>query len=922
MRFRFLTCELDPGERVLLRSGRAVEIQPKALDVLISLVQHAGETVSADTLLESVWADVQVTQGSVSRAVHAARRAIGDDGGRQGAIETVRGRGFRFVAPIEQFDSADNLPTFVPYVGRERLLGDLRARFDAAGSGAGPDIVLLRGDAGAGKTRTAQEVIAWAHENKWEVRESRAHAMDAPFAVWERLAPHGSGAESRGAPNVERVARAAALARAFDRLSTERPLLLVADDLHVFGQEALYFLAALRGSEASGRWLLVASHRDHLSTPPTGVETVDLGAFDSNEGARFAGSLGSRLPTALVLEIHEHAEGNPLHIRDLLAWIQPDAIEEPSNGRFGDLMSFADLVAARRERRSPLAQDLIDWAAVAGDHAAFELVTHVAGLDPGAAIDARDELETHGWLLNRGPAPPDRAPLAFRHDRVREALYAAIPALERARRHHAIATWLERTQGTPTSGALETLAVHWRQAAAAAPRGAATRFLVRAGELSQAAGQVRRAHGFFERAVETVGDAFDVDDDDRVAAHLGRARTARALGDAGASMDSAQHALAAIGIDGPADTFAEAAWLAAGPAMPYRAADREDQAPRLRLALDRLSLDALSLRARLSVRLAAELQGRGEDGERARLREQALRLAQGVAEPTLLGEVLLEPYAGVGLSLEPERRLSLTEKIVGCGDLAAEVRGRLLRIGARIERGELSEVDAELEAFAPQVAGQSEPVGMYWVSLVGSTLASARGDFASAEQLAQEAHTQGLRIGLPVATPHFVSQMMALHVHRGTDALVTSLVDDYAKRGIHATTWGQTAWFYCERGDLEAARPLYERWMADGIGDLLGDDTWRFNAGPAARCIAAFCDRERARELLGKLQALPVDVLRRGYLATYGPKDAYLGLLHSVLGEGAQALACFDRAMDRATAAGGEGWRDIVLRLRGASQAG
>lgn len=101
IRLSFGEFELDEARFELRRSGEAVEVQPKVLDLVFYLATHADRVVTKTELLDHVWPGVVVTEASLSQAVSAARRALGDDGAAQTIIRTVRGRGFRFTADTQ-----------------------------------------------------------------------------------------------------------------------------------------------------------------------------------------------------------------------------------------------------------------------------------------------------------------------------------------------------------------------------------------------------------------------------------------------------------------------------------------------------------------------------------------------------------------------------------------------------------------------------------------------------------------------------------------------------------------------------------------------------------------------------------------------------------------------------------------------------
>ena len=98
--YHFGEFELDVPRLELRLGGQAVPLQPKALELLVYLVRHRDRVVSRDELLSSLWPDVVVTEASLSKAVYAARRALGEPVDGQEWIVTLRGRGFRFAAPV------------------------------------------------------------------------------------------------------------------------------------------------------------------------------------------------------------------------------------------------------------------------------------------------------------------------------------------------------------------------------------------------------------------------------------------------------------------------------------------------------------------------------------------------------------------------------------------------------------------------------------------------------------------------------------------------------------------------------------------------------------------------------------------------------------------------------------------------------
>ena len=100
--YEFGPFRLDPSGRVLFRGAQAVPLPPKAGDVLVLLLQRAGDVVAKDELLKQVWHDAFVEDGSLTRTISVLRGILGAGRNGQQYIATVSRRGYRFAAPVTQ----------------------------------------------------------------------------------------------------------------------------------------------------------------------------------------------------------------------------------------------------------------------------------------------------------------------------------------------------------------------------------------------------------------------------------------------------------------------------------------------------------------------------------------------------------------------------------------------------------------------------------------------------------------------------------------------------------------------------------------------------------------------------------------------------------------------------------------------------
>jgi TolB-like protein/DNA-binding winged helix-turn-helix (wHTH) protein/Tfp pilus assembly protein PilF len=93
---------LDVGRESLLRDGEEVRLRPKSFAVLRHLVEHAGQLVTKDQLMEAVWGGVVVTEGSLTQCIIDVRRALEDHDQR--VVRTVARRGFIFELPVQPIE--------------------------------------------------------------------------------------------------------------------------------------------------------------------------------------------------------------------------------------------------------------------------------------------------------------------------------------------------------------------------------------------------------------------------------------------------------------------------------------------------------------------------------------------------------------------------------------------------------------------------------------------------------------------------------------------------------------------------------------------------------------------------------------------------------------------------------------------------
>ncbi len=247
--FRFGSCELLPARRQLLVDGQPAPLGARAIDLLHALVERRDRTVPKAELLDIVWPDVFVEEANLHVQVSGLRKILGSD-----VIATVPGRGYRFIAPLEN-ESASSTPAPaptavhnkalpahpVPLIGREQELSEL-ARYLS-----GQTLVTVTGAGGMGKTRLALAVASLLAE-KWRDGVAWVEAASV-FDLTQLLSAVAQAARvTAGAHSADKVAVA---------LQSHSMLLVIDNCEHLLESVRLLVLALRR--EAPSVHILLTS---------------------------------------------------------------------------------------------------------------------------------------------------------------------------------------------------------------------------------------------------------------------------------------------------------------------------------------------------------------------------------------------------------------------------------------------------------------------------------------------------------------------------------------------------------------------------------------------------------------------------------------------------------------------------------------
>jgi predicted ATPase/DNA-binding winged helix-turn-helix (wHTH) protein len=257
-KLRFDPFELSIGERMLWRDGRVLPIGDRALDILIYLADRPGEVVAKQELIDHVWSDVTVEEGSLRVHVAAIRKALGDGQFGNRYIANIKGRGYSFVGTVvplaggtesrnAKFSAQGRLPVRpVMMIGREKVVSEVSDKLRKE------RFVTLIGPGGIGKTTIALAVArAAAEEFAGKVHFVDLESLTDPRNVVEVVAASlGLALKSRD-PDLELI----------DLVRSQKCLIILDNCEHVIEAVALLAEQLYQGSEQA---YLLATSRELL----------------------------------------------------------------------------------------------------------------------------------------------------------------------------------------------------------------------------------------------------------------------------------------------------------------------------------------------------------------------------------------------------------------------------------------------------------------------------------------------------------------------------------------------------------------------------------------------------------------------------------------------------------------------------------
>jgi signal transduction histidine kinase/tetratricopeptide (TPR) repeat protein len=513
-----------------------------------------GGLTHMDDRVRSLGGRLFVTSGADGTAIRASLPLGGLGSGRaDGAVEPLLTESVRSGT----------------FVGREEEIERLRTSFEQAAAGHGR-LVLLEGEAGIGKTRTANELATYAASRGAEVLVGRCYEGGGAPAYWpwiqvirsyvrrhgppqlaeemgpgagdiaqmdpelaRRLAPvlasqrHRAteGAEPAAPdPRQERFRLFDSVGSFLRHAAANRPLLIVLDDLQSADTPSLLLLEFLAPELGSSRLLVVGTRRDDqlpaghpLVTTLHGLEgghlceTVTLPGLSEADVGRFIELASSTAPPeSLVSAVFRRTEGNPLFVREVVRLLASEGRLKPDGGEPSGSVdipaSVRDAIGRRLEHLSRGCNEVLAVASAIGREFDLSVLQAAASMPTDRLEEALEEAVAARVLVGLPDAAQRGRTYRFNHALMRETIYGQLPQRRRQRLHQRIAQVMEGMHSGDPVARLAALAHHYEAAGRGRSRAKAMYYATWAGERAAAVLAFEEAAGHYERALEALGE--------------------------------------------------------------------------------------------------------------------------------------------------------------------------------------------------------------------------------------------------------------------------------------------------------------------------------------------------------------------------------------------------------------------------------
>jgi len=434
------------------------------------------------------------------------------------------------------------------FVGRQREMAELKAALESSMAGQGR-LVMLAGEPGIGKTRTATELATYAQNQGAQVYWGWCYEGDGAPPYWPWIQSIRSYVRSATAVQLETEMgpNAAAIAtllpeihqklpgltplpelepeqarfRLFDSIaaflknaSAATPLVMVLEDLHWADRSSLMLCEFVSREISDSRVMLLGTYRGvevdrrHPLSQTLGAlirepnfDRVQLGGLDVTEVGRFVElSAGVTLTEPNLERVHSRTEGNPLFLNELVRLLDEEEVAASGDWATSLPEGVRDVIGRRLHRLSEKCNEILSVAAVIGrDFTLGQLAPLIDNLGQEQVLEVLDDALS-ARIIEEIPRVLGR--FRFSHSLIQETLAEELTTNRRVRLHGRIAEALEQLYADQAEDHAAELAHHFFEAGEVGGAGKLVQYSALAGEQALASYAWEEARVHYTRGLE------------------------------------------------------------------------------------------------------------------------------------------------------------------------------------------------------------------------------------------------------------------------------------------------------------------------------------------------------------------------------------------------------------------------------------
>jgi DNA-binding winged helix-turn-helix (wHTH) protein/tetratricopeptide (TPR) repeat protein len=938
-RIRFGDFEVDLDLFSLRRNGTELDIGQRTFDLLICLIENRERVVDPDFLRREVWGSAALSPAAIPTCVMELRKTLGDSASQPKFVASIRGRGYRFIAQLVSDLSSIRKNTLpledLPFVGRMAEMAILRESVKSTVAEARGHLVLIRGEAGMGKTRLLSEFIETIPPTI-PTYVSRSSSIEGSPAFWPWTQILRDALAAQKDINQELIDNARSLSTAFpeiqrsvalksdrppnlDRfsilsrwtttircMSRGAPLVLAFEDIHLADFDSISLLSWIAEELSFDPVTVIATHRPHAENKATAAgltalaglsqcKHVDLSPLTAIDIKSMLDPLSAN-KAELSEELRTRTAGNAFYVTHLIRYLDIHSKPDSTELIFSELPSDGQAIVSRQLSDLPeITSDALAVASVWGGTFPILSTAEALGI---SSTELMTQLEpARSALLIR----EDGEDFVFSHAILQEALYQTLDLAQRRKLHFKLAKILIRRGDAHVAlisdhlNAAMPLADHEevREFAILAGRDAATRF-------AYAEAQV-----FFRRAVASIELASGCSTTEHCRVILEYATSQLYAGDRQQARQSLLAAAELARATPNAELLAECALQLAPDFLSIEIGAYDPQLiSMLQESLLGLPKNMKPTRSLLLARLSHALLWSKDVLSSEKLAIEALHLAHESDNVVSLSAALAARADSLTGPDRLEEKIDITRQLEQTvraqNNLPDTVMQHVRLISTLLEIGDIRAVDSEIESCERIAKEMNLPQYSWYTKTFRAMRTLMRGDFTETHRLARESHELGGRYGDENVPHSRACQTACILIEQNNAAAALPTISAMSAKRPLVRSWAAgTGYIHLMAGQTTEALNLLGTFDDREVNLLFRETGGSAGIAFLAEIAASGEDQSRKSLLLELCSQAPDRGATLGFaIAYFGCFSRYAGILAHSLGQMDQAIEYLRIAID------------------------